>query len=208
MIRKLSFLCLFFLMSCLYAAPNDILNQYLKDMHSMQADFSQRIVNKQGKALQQSSGKMLLQRPSQFRWEVKRPYTQLIVTNGVRLWVYDPDLEQVTIRKLKSSVGDTPALLLSDENLSLSKEFNVQVVDSNSTLQWFKLLPRDPNSVMAWIKLGFSDGQIREMHMQDHLGHTTLIQFSHVQINTPIASSLFAFKPPSHVDIIDETKKR
>lgn len=190
-------------------SANDTLSQLLKNMHSMQADFTQTIVDKKGKAIQSSSGHMSLQRPSQFRWDVTHPIRQLIVTNGKRLWIYDPDLEQVTIRSLARAAGETPAMLLSDENLSLGKEFTVRpIAGEGSAMQWFMLIPRDKSTVISALKLGFANQVIHEMQLQDHLGHTTKIEFNHVKLNSPLSSSTFSFKPPSQVDIIDETKAK
>lgn len=201
------FLILLATISLAYAdASSDMLSNLLKNMHSMQANFTQTIVDKKGKTLQTSTGTMSLQRPSRFRWDVKQPIAQLIVTNGVRLWVYDPDLEQVAIRRLPSAVGSTPALLLSNEDLSLTTEFNVRSLPNSSSQEWFLLNPKDPSSMIAAIKLGFANGEVQEMHIQDHLGHLTKIRFSHVQMNVPLNPALFIFKPPAHIDIIDETK--
>lgn len=182
------------------------LSQLLKNMHSLQADFTQTIIEQNGKTSHKSKGHMMLQRPNQFRWDVLQPNRQLIVTNGKRLWIYEPELEQVTIRALAKAAGDTPAMLLSDENLSLAKEFFVQAAPSAS-LDWFVLTPKDKSSMIASLKLGFDDNQIHEMQLQDHLGHTTRIQFSRVQLNFPIAASFFTFMPPAQVDVIDETKR-
>ena len=189
------------------ASDSETLSTLLKNMHTMQADFTQVIINKNGKALQTSTGRMYLQRPSQFRWDVASPNKQLIITNGKRLWIYDPDLEQVTIRSLVKAAGETPALLLSDESLSIGKEFTVSTINNSSSLQWFMLIPKDESSMISRLKLGFANNQIQEMQLQDHIGHTTHIYFTRVKFNTPLASSLFTFKPPANVDIIDETKR-
>lgn len=183
------------------------LSQLLKSMHSMQANFTQTIKDKKGRTIQKSTGHMDLQRPNQFRWDVRAPNKQLIVTNGKRLWVYDPDLEQVTIRALGKAAGDTPAMLLSDADLQLDKEFVIRPVKNASSIQWYTLLPKDPSSVIAAMKLGFDKQQIQQMEIQDHLGHTTLIVFNNIKENVPISSALFIFKPPAHIDVIDETKR-
>lgn len=193
---------------CVYAdSDNEMLSKLLKNMRSMKADFVQTIVDKNNKAIQKSTGHMSLQRPNQFRWEIEKPNRQLIVTNGKRLWVYDPDLDQVTIRSLVKAAGETPAMLLSDANLSLGKEFNVTMVPLHSeTVQWFTLVPTDKSAVISSLKLGFTNKVIRRMQLHDHLGHTTLIEFSHVVLNSPLSTSAFNFKPPSNVDVVDETK--
>lgn len=196
------------LFSIAYADPASSLTQLLTGMRSMQASFSQSIVDKKGKVVQQSTGRMALQRPGQFRWDTQRPVKQLIVTNGKRLWIYDPDLDQVTIRNLSKAAGATPAMLLSSENIALDKEFVVQAMNNGSSiLQWYVLTPRNKNSSVAVLKLGFANQTIREMKLQDHLGHATAIQFSNAKLNAPLSASLFTFKPPARVDVIDETKR-
>lgn len=187
-------------------SPSSTLSELLKNMHSLQANFTQTIFDQKGKSRQKSTGHMMLQRPSQFRWDTLEPNRQLIVTNGKRLWIYEPELEQVTIRALAKAAGETPAMLLSDENLSLTQEFTVQSLPK-TTLTWFSLVPKDKSSMIASLKLGFADKEIREMQIQDHLGHMTRIQFSRVKMNSPLQASVFTFTPPAQVDVIDETKR-
>jgi outer membrane lipoprotein carrier protein len=207
--KLFSFLLLFaFQLACYAETPTDTLNQRLKNIKSMQANFTQSVVDNHGKIIQKSRGKMALQRPGQFRWETISPNKQLIVANGTRLWIYDPDLEQVVIRALAKQAGETPALLLSDTHLSLDKDFIVkQVKGTESVSSWFLLLPKDKSSVMASIRMGFKGDSISEMQLQDHLGHTTAIQFQNIKSNSPLSASLFNFTPPKHVDVIDETKQ-
>lgn len=208
MLRKFLLTVCFIMFTNAYAdSASDTLSTLLKNMHGMQANFKQTIVDKKGKAVQQSSGRMSLQRPGQFRWDVMRPVKQLIVTNGKRLWIFEPDLEQVTIRALSKTAGETPAMLLSDENLSLSKEFIVKTYPSTDKLQWFSLTPKDKSAVIATLKLGFADQVIQQMQLKDHLGHITQIEFSNVKLNPSLSANLFEFKPPAKVDVIDETRR-
>jgi outer membrane lipoprotein carrier protein len=181
-----------------------VLTQLLNNIRSMQADFTQTIVNKSGKAVQQSQGRMIMERPGKFRWEVKQPTAQLLIANGQRLWIYDPDLEQVTIRLLNKAAGEAPALLLSEANTALSKDFNVRTQSAGS-LQWFLLIPKNRDSMLSQVMLGFSGNQIREMNLRDHLGHNTMIQFQRVVMNASVPDSVFHFTPPANVDVIDET---
>jgi outer membrane lipoprotein carrier protein len=181
------------------------LSQLLANIQTLQADFTQTITDKNAKQIQHSDGRMSLQRPGKFRWEVKKPLAQLVVTNGTRLWIYDPDLEQVTIRFLSKEVGESPAMLLSNTNVALEKDYDVQAM-KDSKLQWFVLTPKSQNSMFAQIRFGFYNQQIREMVLQDHLGHTTAVEFYNIKVNPALSSALFVFKAPAHVDIIDETK--
>jgi outer membrane lipoprotein carrier protein len=192
-----------------HAEPKDNLSGLLKNMHSFKANFTQTILNKHGKAIQKSTGQMELQRPNQFRWDVRSPSKQLIVTNGKKLWIYDPDLDQVTIRSLVKTAGETPAMLLSDENLALGDEFTVKSLSvPGSSLEWFLLIPHDQGTVISSLKLGFANKQIQKMQIQDHLGHTTAIEFINGKMNGPLSSASFVFKPPANVDVIDETKSK
>ncbi len=197
------FVSLFFLFtSAIASEPSDELIQLLNNIHTMQANFNQTVSDTKGKILNRSQGQMSLQRPGKFRWDVLRPNRQLIITDGRKLWVYDVDLEQVTVRHFSHEAGEAPALLLSDTNTKLAEDFNVRAVNHT-----FILTPKDKSSMFESIKLGFVNQQIRDMQLQDHLGHVTSIQFNHVIINTSLSPTLFNFKAPAKVDVIDETRR-
>jgi outer membrane lipoprotein carrier protein len=186
------------LLFCLQAnadESSDELSRLLLNIHSMQANFSQTVQDKTAKSTTQSSGKMALVRPGKFRWEVTKPTKELIVTSGNHLWIYDPDLQQATLQTLKGSSGKAPALLLSDENLTLETDYNVKVVPALMAIAGLQIF-----------ELTFLQQRIKEMQLQDRLGHTTIISFNKVEINTPVADSLFKFTPPENIDVIDETK--
>ncbi len=206
--KKILFLISLFFYMNVYANPATIqLTELLSAIQTLQADFTQTISNPQSKkTIQQSSGHVILQQPGKFRWEVKKPVAQLIVANGKHLWIYDPDLEQVTIRSLNKEIGETPAFLLSNPRIALEKNFHVQAIKNTASLHWFLLIPKNRNTLVAFIKIGFLKNQIREMDLQDHLGHNTVIEFYNITLNHPLVSSLFNFKPPRHIDIIDETR--
>lgn len=183
------------------------LSELLNAVNTMRADFVQTTYDEHAKQLQQSYGQMALQRPGKFRWEVKKPIPQLIIANESRLWIYDPDLEQVTIRTLKSAAGDTPALLLSHVNGVLNEAYTVKSIQKSvSGWNWYQLIPKSADNMFASIQMGFMNKEIREMILQDHLGHSTRIQFQRIKTNIPLAASLFVYKAGKHVDVIDETK--
>lgn len=191
-----------------YAGSSSELSSLLNSLHSMRADFTQTIFDNRGKAIQTSYGHMALQRPGKFRWEISKPIPQLIVANDKRLWVYDPDLEQVTIRALHQAAGESPAVLLSQENATIDQDYAVTQIQKGAPhWQWFALAPRGADSVLASIQMGFMDKQLHEMKLQDHLGHTTKIEFQHTAMNVSLPDTLFTFKKPPHVDVIDETKR-
>jgi outer membrane lipoprotein carrier protein len=179
----------------------------LNNVHTMRSNFVQTVYDNKNKPIQQSYGTMAMKRPGLFRWDVKKPIPQLIVANQTRLWIYDSDLEQVTVRSLKKAAGDTPALLLSHVSGVLEKDYIVQASPKNTPQsQWFTLTPRGADSMFASIKLGFVNNEIAEMRLQDHLGHQTRIQFKDSKANVAIPDNLFVFKAPRGVDVIDETR--
>jgi outer membrane lipoprotein carrier protein len=188
-------------------SASSALTGILLNTQTMEADFSQTVKDKTHHNIQQTQGHMALVRPGKFRWEVKSPNQQLIVANGKRLWIYDPDLEQVTVQTFHAGSGKTPALLLSDKSLTLDKDYKVQAIPQISAiagLQVFLLTPKDNDDPMNQIRLTFLNKKIHEMQLQDHLGHTTIITFQNVNTGMPLADTLFTFIPP--VDVIDETK--
>ncbi len=179
--------------------------QVLNPIQSLQADFVQTILDNRGKAVQRSQGKLFLKRPGGFRWDVQSPTPQLIVANNARLWIYDPDLEQVVIRPVAKEAGKTPAFLLSNVSTAITRDFTVRRMQAPRNWQWFSLTPKGGDSQFRAIQLGFLNHKIKELRMQDHLGHNTVIQLQHVKENANLKTALFQFHPPAKVDVIDET---
>lgn len=207
MIKKICMLFLF-CSNIALATPASDLTGLLSSIKTMQSGFTQTVYDNHGKAIQTSYGKMALDRPGKFRWEVSKPIPQLIVANDKRLWVYDPDLEQVTIRKLEQSAGSTPALLLSHVGNVLETDYTVTLSDQKPVdLNWFMLKPKNKDNMFASVLMGFKGKTISEMRLEDHLGHTTAIQFTHAKTNAGLPANLFIFKAPKGVDVIDETRR-
>ena len=208
LLRVTKILFLWGLVSSAFATPGDDLSVLLNGVQSMRANFNQTVYDNHGKAVQQSTGQMSMQRPNRFRWQVKKPIPQLIIANGDRLWIYDPDLEQVTIRTIKKAAGDTPALLLSHKATVLDKDFTVHEKPAQQAgWRWFTLVPKSSDNI-ASVQMGFNNNQFQEMRLEDHLGHLTGIKFNHIETNVNVPASQFIFKPPANIDIIDETKQQ
>jgi outer membrane lipoprotein carrier protein len=195
---------LWVLQSQVYADPAADLTVLLSQVKTLQADFTQTIIDDKSTVIQKSTGRMMLRQPGQFRWEVERPVRQLIVANGQQLWIYDPDLEQVTVRRLTNAGGETPALLLSDTDQALARHFKVQVLPASGRMQRFLLVPKGRDSLLSQIHLNFVSQHLDEMVLQDHLGHTTTIKFNHLVTPVSFSAKLFYFTPPPQVDIIRE----
>ncbi len=191
----------------LAAGGEQQLRKFFGNLRGFSADFSQTVRNTSGKILQQSTGSVVLQRPLKFRWEYQSPYEQLIITDGKRLWIYDRDLQQLTIKSLNSSISNTPAALLSSGQ-ALEKAFKIQEEAQRAGLAWVRLTPRKPDSGFEFIRLGFTGGILRLMVLTDSFGQTSTIQFKHLQKNIKPAQKQFTFSPPPGTDIIRDAEEQ
>ena len=186
------------------AATN--LNNLLKNVKSMTANFSQTTSGAGGKGLSKASrnfsGTMAVQRPNQFRWQIDGTASQLIVANGNTLWVYDKDLNQATKQSVSNQVGDTPALIFSGDPSKIANSFNVtQPIASKN---YYVLYPKNGNANFKSLGIAFNSGNPVMMVLNDNLGQTTTIRFSNVKRNASIASNQFSFTPPKGVDVINQ----
>jgi outer membrane lipoprotein carrier protein len=189
------------------ASPTEDLTKLLGGLKTMKSSFTQTVYDNHGKAIQTSHGEMALDRPGKFRWDVKKPVPQLIVANDKKLWIYDPDLDQVTIKKINLAAGDTPALLLSHVGTVLEDKYTVSsAAEKPASLNWFLLKPKSNDNMFETVKMGFNGSKIEEMRLTDHLGHTTAIKFNNASTNINLPATLFKFKSPKGVDVIDETR--
>lgn len=168
------------------------LNQLLEKSHSITAQFRQITLNASGNRTQKSEGQVVVTRPNQFRWEVTGPYPQLVISDGAKVWVYDPDLEQVTEQKLNTQVSTTPALLLSGDVKKLADNFDVVKLGKNTDKDVsFKLTPKAQDSVFETLRLSFNNGLLANMKLIDSLGAKTTIDFSDISINKKISANTF-----------------
>lgn len=179
------------------------LQRFLDEVQTLRADFRQTVLDEQGERLQSSSGTMYLQRPDRFRWEYREPYPQLIVADGRRVWIYDRDLEQVTVRSLGEAVGSSPAQLLSSGR-PLQESFRIEDQGEREGLAWIALEPRDADATFSRVRLGFDGGHLTAMELRDNFGQLTRVRFSAVETNLTLDPGLFEFTPPPGVDVIGD----
>ena len=197
----LYFSCLCVFMPSYAQTPGASLEQLLQNIDTYQADFVQTVMD-DSKLVQQSSGKFFLLRPGKFRWDVQSPNRQLLIAKDKRLWIYDPDLEQVTVQKVSKAAGATPALLLSGDLQTLNRDFTILAINKRNQ-QGFELTPKNFNEHFKTAQLYFNHAQLQEMSLEDQLGHITKILFKHIQVNQGLDAKLFNFIPPKGVDIIN-----
>jgi outer membrane lipoprotein carrier protein len=186
------------------AATAETLKSFLQQTSSGKARFAQIIVDKNLKQLQQATGSMQFVRPGKFRWEYDKPYEQVIVGDGARLWIYDKDLNQVTVRKLDRALGSSPAALLSGSN-EIEKVYNLANLGLQEGLDWLEAVPKAKENAFDRIRLGFGqNGSLEAMELRDQFGQTTVIKFAGMERNPKLAPDAFRFTPPKGVDVISE----
>src|SRR3989304_1477318 len=194
---------LFFYRARAGAAGLDMLRVFLQQTTTGKARFAQIIVDKNLKQLQQATGTMHFARPGKFRWEYEKPYEQLIVGDGSRLWVYDKDLNQVSVRKLDQALGDSPAALLAGSN-EIEKIYNLTNLGNQEGLDWLEAVPKSKENAFERIRLGFSQNGLEAMELRDQFGQVTVIKFADVERNPKLSADPFRFVPPSGADVISE----
>lgn len=179
------------------------LKAFISGTHSAQAEFTQTVQDKSGKKLQSASGTMQFVRPGKFRWEYRKPYEQLIVGDGAKFWMYDIDLNQVTVKKLDAALGSSPAALLSGNN-EIERGFKLEALGEKGGLDWLRATPKNSETSFEAIQMGFNaQSELVAMELQDAFGHTTVLRFAHLQRNPALAPSLFKFVPPKGADVLE-----
>ncbi|MGR9014458.1 MAG: outer membrane lipoprotein chaperone LolA [Gammaproteobacteria bacterium] len=179
------------------------LKAFLNNTKSLTADFKQVLINEAGNPTQTSYGVFYLQRPGKFRWDYLKPFQQQIVSTTGKVWFYDTDLEQVTIKKLDESMGSTPALLLSGE-ISLEDNYTMEQQGVDGSLTWVKLIPKSQESSFKYVLIGLDGDSLGGMELSDNFGQLTRIYFSNVILNPPLKQTLFEFKAPKGVDVFSD----
>jgi outer membrane lipoprotein carrier protein len=178
------------------------IDAYLGSFRTLSAEFVQTVRNRDGQPTERASGTLALSRPDRFRWDYRQPYLQTIVADGERLWLYDSDLEQVTVRELESGLGSTPAALLSGSG-RVADAFGSAGVERKGDWTWHRLKPRDTASDFESVSLALDErGELAGMELQDKLGQQTIIEFTAVRRNPTLDQSLFRFTPPPGADVI------
>jgi outer membrane lipoprotein carrier protein len=185
------------------AAATDALKVFLNQTQTVKARFAQMVLDKNLKPLQQVQGVMQFSRPGKFRWDYLKPYEQTIVGDGTRLWIYDKDLNQVTVRKLDRALGASPAALLSGSN-DLERDYTLTNIGVEKGLDWLEAVPKSRDSVFERVRMGFGKSGLEAMELRDQFGQITVITFADVERNPRLAAEVFRFTPPKGADVISE----
>ena len=186
-----------------WSAGIDELKSYLQQTTTAKARFAQMLLDKNLKPLQQATGTMQFSRPGKFRWEYDKPYEQTIVGDGTRLWIYDKDLNQVTVRKLDRALGSSPAAILAGSN-EIEKGYTLTATGAQDGLEWIEAVPKTKDSAFERIRLGFNKSTLEAMDLRDQFGQRTVIKFSAIERNAKLPPEAFKFTPPKGADVISE----
>ena len=180
----------------------DVLRAYLDGLETITADFRQQIVDRDLEPIDDSSGRVILKKPGRFRWDYREPYERVISADGERVWLYEVDLEQVTIRRLDAGLGETPAALLTGA-ADVLDHFDYRGSEVDGEIRWLRLEPRAAESDFSGIELGFAGDDLRRIFLNDRLGQRTQIFLSNVDTATAVTDEFFVFQVPEGVDVID-----
>jgi outer membrane lipoprotein carrier protein len=178
------------------------LDAFAQGLHAISGHFSQTLTDPSGKT-QTSNGTLVLEAPHQFRWDTLAPYKQTIVADGSRVWLYDPDLEQVTVRKQDTEEAHSPLTVLTDLK-QLDKDFTVTEQGEKDGLVWLRLTSSGQDPQFSYADLGFDANGLARMQFKDQLGAITDIHFSNWQRNPTIPPQDFNFTPPKGADVIGD----
>ena len=181
-----------------------VMRAFLEDVHSLKADFTQVVLDTNLRQVKQSTGTLTIKRPGRFRWDYLKPNPEIIVADGKRLWLYDVDLQQVTVKPLNDTLAASPAVLLSGSN-DVEKSFSVQDQGMKDGLAWVDLKPKVKDTDFEDVKLGFKGEDVSVMELRDSLGNTTRITFDRVQRNLEVTDAAFKFTPPKGADVIGDS---
>jgi chaperone LolA len=201
--RFLSVLFSFALAGAAHAGGVERLKAFIAGAQTAEADFSQTVADKAGRVTQQASGRMAFARPGKFRWDYSKPYEQVIVGDGVKLWLYDADLEQVTVKPLGDVIAGTPAALLAGDN-AIEKYFSLKDAGQGGGLEWLEATPKNKDTTFERIRIGFKGDVLVQMELFDFFGQRTTLKLSRFVRNPAIAPTRFKFTPPKGADIIGE----
>jgi outer membrane lipoprotein carrier protein len=200
--------CLLFFLTFIFSVTADAtaidrFKAFAKGTQSARGEFEQKVHDRSGRVTQESRGSFVFQRPGLFRWVYAKPVDQVIVGDGERVWIYDPDLNQVVKRRIDQALGTTPAALLAGRD-DVERAFDWHDLPAADGLDWLGATPKDKESSFTEIRLGFSGPALAALEIFDNFGQRTLIRFSKFERNPKLAPDLFKFTPPKGADVVGD----
>ncbi|MVW77768.1 outer membrane lipoprotein chaperone LolA [Bordetella sp. 02P26C-1] len=189
-------------MAVMAADAQTQLKAFVANVNSATGKFTQSTTGAQGATQRAQRGDFAFQRPGKFKWAVNQPYEQLVVSDGQRLFQYDPDLAQVTVRQVDQAIGASPAAILFGSG-DLEQAFNVSPLPARDGLEWLRAKPRSADAGFAQVDIGLRNNLPARVELLDSFGQTTRVELSDIQANPPLPATEFSFTPPSGVDVVN-----
>ena len=180
----------------------DTLREFVRDVKSGRAAFTQVVSSADGQKKRTSSGSFEFERPNRFRFAYTKPFEQLIVSDGQKVWIHDVDLNQVSVRRLTQALGATPAALLA--GATLDKEFELAAQPSEGGVDWVQATPRQKDGAFQSMRIGFRGKDLAAVEILDGFGQRSRLDFSQYAANVPIPEASFRFVPPKGADVIEQ----
>jgi outer membrane lipoprotein carrier protein len=180
----------------------DTLKDFVRDVKTGSASFTQTVFSPDGAKKKTSSGSFEFARPNRFRFEYRKPFEQLIVGDGEKIWIYDADLNQASSRKFGHALGATPAAVLAGG--SLDKDFDLAALPDGDGLAWVQATPKAKDGPVQALRVGFKGKQLAAIEILDGFGQRSLLQFSQVVANPPLNAESFRFKLPPGAEVIEQ----
>ncbi len=180
-----------------------LIDDFVNNVQTMSGRFEQQLVDADDIVIDQSSGTIEIQKPGRFRWTYLEPYEQILVADGLNVWSYDVDLEQVTVKAQAEVLANTPALLLGGSQNVLDDFEYIGSLQERGPV-WVRLRPETTDNGFTKVELGFDEGKLSRMIFSDNLGQTTLIAFFDLSLNESIEAHRFSFSPPDDVDVVGQ----
>jgi len=203
MISRLLFVLFLILSQGANATGLERIKEYFQNIQSASADFHQVVTDKQGHKTQDVTGVMQLQKPNKFRWDYNKPFVQQIIGDGEKIWLFDPELNQVTVRSFTKAAGSSPAALLAGGK-EMERSFVIKDTSRKGELEWGLAVPKVRETGFERLFLGFKADALMEMELHDSFGNRTAIQFSNVLRNPKLSADLFKFSPPRDADVLGD----
>lgn len=180
------------------------LAEKLQSIKTLSASYTLKSQSDRRK-MQTESGEMQIKRPNQFRWDVASPYIQHTISRDEKVWIIEPAVLQVVIKRQDDSMGATPVQLLSGDAKAFLEDYRVIRINYDSE-QTYTLRPRNNNGPFKQLDVSFRQDKLSGITLKDNLGGTRQISFSDVKMNGDIDDSRFKADYSKDFDVIDETR--
>jgi outer membrane lipoprotein carrier protein len=199
---KTAFLSLLLLAGLAQADAVDTLREFVRDVKTGRAAFTQTVTAADGARKKTSSGSFEFARPNRFRFAYAKPFEQLIVADGAKVWIFDTDLNQASSRKLSQAIGATPAALLA--GASLEQDFTLSAQPARDGMQWALATPKTKDGAFQSMRVGFRGKELAAVEITDSFGQRSSLQFTRFEPNAVVAPESFRFTPPAGADVIEQ----